>query len=391
MGSDTQVRLYYLFRAFSSAFFYRAFLVFYYQARGLSFAQMGLLQSVFSASVILFEVPTGLWADRVGRRKIMGLGVLIMSIASGAYWFATDFWIFVILESLLALGLTLTSGADAAFIYDHLKKQGRAEAYAEVEARASAAKYLMLSISGVAGGALAMYDVRYLFPASAAVMFTGFIIARLMRHGLRYPGSRESGPIPRDDGQPQSITVGFIWAVAYSAVVSILLRAGDTVIQPVLHAHGVTYMRMGLAVGIGSLAASAGAYFLSSRLSNRRFRDPIVWMLPVTLSIGYLLLPFGPPILMLALLSLHYSAHGLHSPITKTLLNAEINHSSVRATLLSTENAFKRFILAMVMPAVGFFMDSYGVEGGVLFCALLGILGTSLLFLLRVSERKRIA
>ncbi|MBS1266681.1 MAG: hypothetical protein MAG795_00649 [Candidatus Woesearchaeota archaeon] len=48
--------------------------VLFWQQNGLSLTQIMVLQSLYSVCVILFEIPTGYFADVHGRRKSFVLG-----------------------------------------------------------------------------------------------------------------------------------------------------------------------------------------------------------------------------------------------------------------------------------------------------------------------------
>ena len=51
---------------------------------GLSLAQMGLLLSAFSWSYALCQFPVGGLVDRIGPRRLLGIGLIVWSIAQAA-------------------------------------------------------------------------------------------------------------------------------------------------------------------------------------------------------------------------------------------------------------------------------------------------------------------
>ncbi|HXP98318.1 MAG TPA: MFS transporter [Telmatospirillum sp.] len=65
------------------------------QDMGLSVAQMGLLLSAFPLTYALAQLPLGLFIDRLGSRLLLGLGLLVWSLAqcvSGLAGSATQLW-----------------------------------------------------------------------------------------------------------------------------------------------------------------------------------------------------------------------------------------------------------------------------------------------------------
>ena len=89
---------------------------------GITFAQIMILQAIFTFSMFLFEVPTGVIADRFGRKTSLILSGLVTGIAVLIYASYANFWVFVLGEVLWAVGSTLASGADTALVYDSLKQ-----------------------------------------------------------------------------------------------------------------------------------------------------------------------------------------------------------------------------------------------------------------------------
>ena len=82
----------------------------------------------------------------------MMLGSLLMAIGCVVDFNGRDFWTFALGEGLLALGMTLTSGADSAYLYDLLLANGKEHEYRRHEGSATAAKLLGAAAALVAGG-----------------------------------------------------------------------------------------------------------------------------------------------------------------------------------------------------------------------------------------------
>lgn len=364
------VRLYYLFRGLSSALLFKTFLVFYYLEGGLNFAQIGILHSVFAATVILLEVPTGIWADRWGRGRVMGYGALAMAFAALGYTFLDSFWGFAFLEFLLAFGLTMTSGADSAFLYDALKRAGQEREYADLEGKAGFAKHVGMATSALAGGFLAEHDLALLFPASAVVVFLAYVAIRRMDRSLPseqvhvYSGS----PLRLCEAVGQlEAHKGIWWTTFYSALIFLFIRSSDTLLQPVLRANGFSYWKIGVAAAVSAMAAAVASRHTATLM--RRFTErSLLWVLPAVLIASYGLFATGTGWVLVLLFFTHVSVQGVYSPFTKTLLNRAIARSELRATLLSLESSVKRMVVALMMPVVGLVVDRWGLSAGILSC-----------------------
>jgi len=80
-----------------------------------------ILQSIYSISIVVFEIPSGYFADVIGRKKTILIGAWLGLIGYSIYSFTEGFWSFVFAEITLGIGQSMISGADSAMLYDSLK------------------------------------------------------------------------------------------------------------------------------------------------------------------------------------------------------------------------------------------------------------------------------
>ncbi|SOE90168.1 Sugar phosphate permease [Burkholderia sp. YR290] len=71
---------------------------------GLSLGQMGLLLSAFSWSYALFQLPVGGLVDRIGPRKLLGIGLIVWSLAQAVGGFVSTFGWFILARIVLGIG-----------------------------------------------------------------------------------------------------------------------------------------------------------------------------------------------------------------------------------------------------------------------------------------------
>ena len=135
-------------------FWYPIFFL-YFLAR-LPLVQVLQLEAIYYASVVLLEVPSGWFSDRIGRRP-----TLLISKAAhvvSALLFAAsgegDFVLLATAQLFLAAGFAFTSGTDAAFLHDTLQSSA-GDRYERLEARSgfrASASALPPSPKNQAGG-----------------------------------------------------------------------------------------------------------------------------------------------------------------------------------------------------------------------------------------------
>ena len=95
---------------------------------GLSSTAAFTANALFTAGMVVFEVPTGVVADTWGRRVSYLLGSVTLAVSTVLYWLAwqmqAPFWAWAVTSVLLGLGFTFFSGATEAWLVDALKFTG---------------------------------------------------------------------------------------------------------------------------------------------------------------------------------------------------------------------------------------------------------------------------
>ncbi len=88
------------------------------QRYGLSMSQVLQTQALFAFVVAFSEVPSGYLADLWGRKNTIIIGQGLIAFAYLTLLTADTFVDFLIYEGLMGLGISLSSGADLALLYD---------------------------------------------------------------------------------------------------------------------------------------------------------------------------------------------------------------------------------------------------------------------------------
>src|ERR687893_1304219 len=95
---------------------------------GLSNLEAFAANAFFTAGMVLFEVPTGVVADTIGRRVSYLLGTVTLAASTFLYvllWeVGAPFWQWAVVSILLGLGFTFFSGAVEAWLVDALTATG---------------------------------------------------------------------------------------------------------------------------------------------------------------------------------------------------------------------------------------------------------------------------
>jgi MFS transporter, DHA3 family, tetracycline resistance protein len=115
----------------------------------LSPLQLVLLGTVLEATVLLFEVPTGILADTFGRRASVIIGVLLMGLGFGALGLTTSFWPIALTQITWGIGATFMSGAQEAWITDEVGEHPAARLFVRGAQAAQASGIVGIALSVV--------------------------------------------------------------------------------------------------------------------------------------------------------------------------------------------------------------------------------------------------
>lgn len=148
-----------------------------FERRILSFTEMALIESLASLSVISLELPTGAFADLIGKRKAIILGWLIRGSGNIYLAFATSLPMFILGFVICAVGTALVSGSETALIYDSLKEAGKEDFFGKFNARAGFIYRSALIFSTFLGGFLyhIWIGLPYVMMGISEIIATGFI------------------------------------------------------------------------------------------------------------------------------------------------------------------------------------------------------------------------
>jgi MFS family permease len=89
---------------------------------GLGVWQISSLFVIWSVSSMVFEVPSGAWADATSRRRLLIVGPMLSAVAFTLWVAYPSFWVFALGFALWGLKSALTSGALEALVYEELQR-----------------------------------------------------------------------------------------------------------------------------------------------------------------------------------------------------------------------------------------------------------------------------
>lgn len=146
------------FNFFSDFRLYAPVAIIYFTKISGSYA-LGL--GIFSIEMIsssIFELPTGLLSDYVGRKKTVILGAITGLITVVLYAVGLNFWILALGSIFAGLSRSFYSGNNSALLHDSLRESHQEKEYAKYSGKTDSMFQIALAISALLGSIIAFWS-----------------------------------------------------------------------------------------------------------------------------------------------------------------------------------------------------------------------------------------
>jgi MFS family permease len=167
---------------------------------GLSNLEAFAANAFFTAGMVLFEVPTGIVADTVGRRASYLLGTVTLTASTLLYvllWqVEAPFWQWALVSMLLGLGFTFFSGAVEAWLVDALTATGFKGELEAVFGRGQMVSGAAMLTGSVAGGFIAQQtSLGVPFVLRGVILAVMFAVAFRLMHDVGFAPAKGGRPL----------------------------------------------------------------------------------------------------------------------------------------------------------------------------------------------------
>ena len=328
------------------------------EERGLTLGQVLLFEAVFAAITVAAEVPTGMVADRFGRRLSLLASGILTALGITVFGLAGSFELLLLAFALFGVGLSLMSGADDAMLFDSLTPLGRGGEFARLAGRLNAMAWGANAVTAMIGAGLAQVTSLSL-PIAISGAF-GLLAAFLALRFTEPPARGEPVPFLHIGARAVRRVLGAreMWSIVlFFAAVLVSAALVFTVFQPIATELGAPVWSLGAIAATMTISSAFGGWM--SAATERRLG------LPRTLAVAGVAVP-------LALLAGAAGARALFPLILLSPLAWNVLHPLVadylarrtpdreRATVLSLNSMASQLATVMATPAVGLLVDGRG-------------------------------
>lgn len=387
MKLKRNVPLMYIIASLMWGRFFIPVLALFYIASQVTLTEFSIIMSLFSLSIILFEIPTGVLADLLGKKKTLLISRACYILEIFLIAFFDGFWIFLIAKLISGLGVSLSSGTNQALLFDTLKKQKRENQHKRISGSINTVSNISMAVIFTLGSFL--FAINPKLPAIISLPFVilGFILTFFLEEPYLskkrfntenyFKHLRESLEYFKKNDVIKYLSFFTFFS---AAIINIGLSFSSVYFEKIF----IPLTLIGILAFTSSMTAafaSKKAHKIEKFLGEKNALNLIQYALIVSLFLISLLVPYFGYLFFLLIPFMS----GFSSVVIGDYANNHIS-SSHRASLLSIMGMIENISIFLFFPLVGFFANS-SLSRGFLFFGIINLIG---FILLRIYSKKLI-
>lgn len=337
---------------------------------GLNFVEINLVSLFFVIGILLFEVPTGSYADSFGHKKSFVAGLAIEGVGLAMYFLSSGFWGFAAAEFVIAFAAALQSGSLSAWAVNKLRKYGKKTGYARMFSRA----YILERVATLALVWIGA-KIGYCFGLSWPFLIAGIMSFASAAVLWRVMNNNDQ-PVPRANINhwhefKRNISAGRKIIVSHERLALLLgiCFVISFVTQPINKQWSILYetrfhtLDLSMPVFFQVLGTIMGAGLVTE--FSRRFKS-MVWqfgLLTVFIAATIIIIPqTGDWAMFMAVLFIHEIPRGMVFPLEQTWVNEIVQDDACRATVSSYFGMLWTLAAGSGLLFSGFWAEWFGIK-----------------------------
>ncbi len=364
---------------------------------GMTIFQVFIVNAVYSGSMAIFEIPTGVFADTLGRRLSFLFSTVVLMVGTLGYVFAatlsSSFWPFVLMSMVLGLAYTFYSGAVEAWIVDALHFIGYMEPMDHVFSKAAGISSICVLVGTVLGGIIGTFNLSIPYIIRAFLILGAFGIAFIRMNDLGY--TRKAIKLGQIGPEMQkiakvSISIGLgnrsiRHLVSISFLFSGFMMWGWYAWQPYflkLYGDPSAVWAVGIFAALFALAQAAGSFSVTTLLKLLKKRTTLLIIAFGAQAASILGVGLANSFYQSSFLFLCFSfAFGLAMPVRQTYLHSLIPNE-YRASIVSFDSLAGSGGSTVGQIGYGYISEKMSIGSGYIIGGLVHLLILPILILL---------
>ena len=331
----------------------------------MTLLQIGLLEGIYHITSMICEIPSGAWADLVGRKRSMLISRVCITISCIIMLFSRNFWGFALSFIIQALGNAFTSGSEEALVYDSLKCIDKEDDFIKVNGRLNVLIEVSQAIATVVGGVLAEYSYVWCYAACVVIALLSLVPVVFMTEppileerteqltgmALVKNHFKVSYQVLNNDVRIMKIIVFYSLIFASHALLFFYS-------QQYFYDSGYNKIQISIVFLFAGIISCLGA--LASDYLYQKLDVKIAFLSAVVIALTMVCYGFNIPILAVVVFIISNFFNAVLYPVESECLNRLIP-SEQRATLISINSMFFSIMMIVMFPIAGMLADVWNL------------------------------
>lgn len=352
MNKQMKKMYFYIFGA--SLFFERTLWMIFLSNKGYSLIEIGLLQGILNVIMGIFEIPSGIISDKIGRKKSIILGHIFIILYILTF-FAYEYYAIVLIGFVLyGIGVSLISGSDQSLVYEGISSDDKEGAYTKFIGKYNAIAIIAIAISALLSGTMYKINELLIFSVTIAAQFIALILIMTVKE---IKSSQEKDEENKFSDILKEIKIFVATRKEYKLLIMVIALMQGLV--SILYQYGAIMLKdVGFGVQTISISifilsvVSALASFKIEYLIGKIGKYRIIFLTLLISEILYLAMSIHVALTILAI----FMITNILFEIWDTSLNIELHETAtnkIRTSLLSICNALTGLLMAAFSIIIG--------------------------------------
>lgn len=332
-----------------------------YLSKGLSFFEIGILNSTGSLIIFLLEVPSGVIADKFGRKKNLLLGNFLNILFVVILYFSESFLGLILSEVIFSISSCLISGTDTSLLYDSLQHEKREKEYGTILAKNNGVTLAISLFTSIVATMLFSKHPIIIFLWTAIIYSVMFFVSVFLSE-VKVVQEPKKIDVKLSNESVLYKTIKkykiFIILSLFSSVIILLVSNISVLTSPILIENGMDLKYTGYVLA-GSKVISI-ILLRNQKVILAHIKKNVFITFTAILGMSLILLYFiNSQYYWIYTICVVASANDFLQPIVSEKINEHIQ-SKNRTTMLSVTSMFDNILFFIGDPIVGFGIDKVG-------------------------------
>lgn len=346
------------FNFFIDFIFYAPVAVLYFAHIAGSYALGMSIFSIVWISSALFELPTGIFSDMIGRKNTIIAGSVGSLLSVIFYAIGGHYEVLVIGALLEGLGRSFYSGNNDAMLHDSLTQSNAQEEYHRHFGRLNAINGIGAAVVALTGGMMASISYAFVMWASVVPRVVLVIVAFMLVEPTIHVEKSTNIFAHLKDSLAQFRQNRKLRLLTIVASMRTALYEGAFQFRTAFVATLWPLWAIGISTMISNIGAAVSFYFSSKVIDRYGYKRVLIFEIIINRIINLTALIF-PTVASPALMGTTSLTYGVTTTAVNTMLQKEFTQKQ-RATLGSLSNLFGSIAFGITVVLLGYIGDSIG-------------------------------